>query len=1232
MMQPTKSNNTGLQPTTEPPPVPGRRTFAPLSQMLSERSASAGSSRKVSKVGTVISPPLVTMAPIKKRAASDLPSEALPKSSEEVFEEVFELEDGDLIDPIVVGAPLEAPPPKKRRTILDDGIVNLDPEAFEEEGQDELFEETADIIIESGDEEDTDSDYAVLRGMYDDPEGRPGFKLYRCFITGSHTRSEMMFEMYEAQKPLPDKDSPTSRRRTAYNIKRIKAVVKKTPKAGQTIDEFLKAHDMYSCSKIDLNKAIPPNSKKICYVISEGVVYYAVNWCRRVVCKRCDTEMVSPTSRAGTAPVFRPEASNFTPCCYKKAKYTEFKMKALTEEIRDVVTITYDIESYQYETFDGTKKHVFFCIAVKGHEGKKVYTQFEDFFQFVKREVNRLTSLAADVYEAKEVVELQLVSFNGSRYDDLLLANEWREFVLATYGVSAFEQIHYSERGRAISHNNLKIGSISIVWCDVLRFMPPTSLAAAAKDYKLDTAKGCFPFEVLNAYGAREEVLRDDDGFFSLSYYNGDAALRELTLQYYVETLKYHPKDRPNGDEDVRDLCYRYCLQDVVVTEQLYHHMDRMYTTYLTPCLTTIGPEDDVMKVAEEIGFKPMTMHSMSSLSARVMIHSALNNEQDVYDINGEKTSQLVQIYAPIEDTYGLERGAVYGGWVRGYYHGFLINKEPALKHMGEEWVRKLEKMCDAADVPLTDVDHVMGDIASMYPNGVTYPMPIGKGCMIYDEVSKIQLIDRMLECDNACLIPKFIARVKLTPPKKPCYFESTLPQRDPNSKSLCWTYRHDYAQVWGNYTSLDLWIACKGSKENDDDDTVWTIDEVNEIVFYQYSSPCYADFMRQCAKGKKDGNDTGNQSKRTCFKIVMNGGIGKLGQKIEGRMNVMGEEQALKTLTALGSKASLIGSQKVSYRKGYIAGYVNTEFALKTIDPSQNKWPQAHAAFMYAATRLMRLEWARLSRPPGPVLPIHYRRLPDPFYGDTDSKIQITQYFRNIPQKFIGDTVGVFNVEEGCSTQNIELEKVSNEKTDVIFSGILGPKCYFVASVDKAGGKQVLKFKCKGQTQYTHSKHACMLHKKISCDQCLCPHSLPIYTCIRCIIPFLYDDVIGEDDVIESEEEMRDRWTSGGYKYGRLRGISLLAFLRTLITGVSCATVSDTFDRTLSIGTSKLAPFSVSTTVTTRKLSKPRVVETIEFDVKKAKPFGPSMPDVVSLLDHGDLGVLMPEGDYLFK
>ena len=910
----------------------------------------------------------------------------------------------------------------------------------------------------------------------------------------------------------------------------------------------------------------------------------------------------------------------FQPCCFDLPSYTKFGLSCLKPKVKKIHLLTYDIESYPVILHDGREEHRFKCISYREPDGTLATAMtLDDFLTVVIRVFDELW-MRLDGSEDEE--RLLLVSFNGSRYDDLFIAPAYRKRVLERYGRTYYDSLVYSERKRAITHNTLTIGKATLEFCDVLRFTSPTTLAKAAKDYKLGMDKGTMPFTVLNDFCIYKRIKRDADGFFSIKYFNGDATKRQICKDYYNELGL---KPQPN-DADVWDMCRIYCEQDVTVTYNLYVHLDHMYKNFLTPAILghkTRQPDFDYIAEAERIGFHPFLLSSMSSMSARLMLHTAQMCTVG-YEWPLEATEQrtiplepgTLPLMAPTNASYYFERSSVYGGWVKPYFHGIVCDETRTRQAFGHEFVDETMKPLLAKfKIPYLDIPHVMGDIASMYPNGVTYPMPLGVPELVVEDSVQRHVIANLLSCENPCRIPMFICRAKMEPPSNPYFFESTLPQRDPRNSKLCWTYRKDLGQLWQHYNSLDLWIACKGSMMRNDPNSVWKILDIKEMYYFTLSAQIYKNFMITCAQGKREGSKTGNENMRTCFKIVMNGGIGKLGQKSAGQTNIQGAAKLADFMEVHGDTAQIVGANTTEIVSGLYSQKI-TEFVVTCDTADKNSWPQSHASFMYAATRLMRLEWCKATRPDCPPL-LQQPPFPDPFYGDTDSKIHATALWDNMPRDMLGDEVGVYNVETGRSNQNIELEKVSDMvKTHAVISGILGPKTYFVCGVD-SNGKQVLKFKCKGQRQFAPDQ-PCTEHGTSNCKACICEHGAHTLTCVVCA--FKNCAQIHESLVPVN-------------KYWNLNSINLCAFVNVLISGQQARVKTVQFDRSLCLKTSRQPEFRVSNVELSRKLSRPIALTHAEYT---QNPYGtinvPFLKDVVLFPQNHETGILYPAGEYLSK
>lgn len=963
----------------------------------------------------------------------------------------------------------------------------------------------------------------------------------------------------------------------------------------------------------DLTLGPPKTNRQVPYAgLNEK--YIAYEWKKTVKCARCST--ILQKTNKGALTKIAENAKSFKVCCYNALKTKKYSLNCLKTNIEKVITIPYDMECYPVTKNDGNEYHEFYCIGYILPDGReKCSTHLAEFFKDIAEQIQIFRDASV-----KKMTVLHLISFNGSRYDDIFLSKPWRNFIIAEYGIKTFADHRYAERKRAITQNTITVDNVTVEFCDVLRFTSPTSLAKAAKDYGLAEQKGSMPFAVLNDYCTNKKVARDADGFFSLSYYKYDEKLRKKSFEYYQELFPRGVEQSNNTD--VRAMCFAYCLQDVKVTLALYNVLKNMYVKYLTPLIVPDCESEKEIETAENVGFFPMLLTSLSSMAARVMMHIATNQKHWIridppLDVNySDNTTEptwtvdVPEIFCPIEETYTFERKAIYGGWVKPYFQGFLIDS--SITEVGDVFFSTLKKIADEFKIPTIDKPHVMGDIASMYPVGVTFPMPVGQPTFILEEELKQRLLQRLYNAKKCTDIPMFVARVKMIVPTRPYFFESTLPQRGRDGH-LSWTYDQALADEWHYYTSLDLYLACVQSKVNGDEQSVWKISSVREMIYYPKCSQIYKPFMIKCAEGKLEGAKNKNLSQRTCFKICMNGSIGKLGQNAVGQVNLLGKQNYENYIESFGDECELVGINELNYKKGYLE-LNNTEYILKTTSTANNNWPQIHGAFMYAATRIMRHEWSRAVMK-NTLQPIKEMKYPDPFYGDTDSKVHLTEHWNNIPETMVGNTVGVFDIDSGISNQNIELESVSNgTNVTAFFSGFLGAKCYFICGWDSKNQKVCVKFKCKGQRQFDRNTHGCRSHGHVLCEKCICEHGSDIQSCPICIIMHFGND----GSVLEPDAD---------YKYAQLPNIALCDFLRVLITGRPCKTTNECFDRILSNPTTKIGDFSIVNSNVTRTLSKPKLFTSVA-ETETVKPLVPLLKDLVEIPTGS--GILLPTGTYL--
>jgi hypothetical protein len=892
-----------------------------------------------------------------------------------------------------------------------------------------------------------------------------------------------------------------------------------------------------------------------------------------------------------------------------------------------IIPIFYDLETTPAPT---TQYHEFYLGIVQVPQELVDQGTFETTAVLVNNASEFMTVVAniiAHYADPQNQILLQLVSFNGSRYDDLFLTEAWKELILQCYGAQALSRLGYSERKKALTHNTLHLEKLSVEWTDLLRFVPPTSLRQLAKDFKLDEDKGDMPFEALNDYVRLGfgSVRRGDDGFLCPSYFHNDMEKWQKTKNYYEQVV---PLEERTPSQDIRTLCVEYCKQDVRVLAAAYQKIEAMYTTYLAP-LAHVEQDGPGKR------FWPMALHSLSTMSGRVLLTNATREECWQYNSSLKKaTYNFPVIHAPIGPIYDYLRQSIYGGWTKAYMQGMLVDP-----HAPAELAAQIRQLSAAHGTGVSTLAHDMYDVASEYPTAVTYPMPLGVGSWVGDAVKRMQLVQQCIDEPDPARIPLFFCRAKWQAPITPLFAEATLPQREQHTNSLRWTYWDDPSGT-RVVNSLDLWIACHDHM-GVGPETTWHVLDVKDLLYFEQSGTCYAAFMEGCTKLKMDGAAEKNEQKRTAGKIAMNGSIGKLGQQITTQQNVLGPTTAYNMIQAYGDNVRLLGARPVSYRRGF-AAHATTEYVFSLKDSQGNRWPAHHASFMYAASRLIRLNWSLATRPPWALtMPLIQLPHPDTLYGDTDSKILATEHSRWMPDELRGDHVGRFQMEKPASILTrpffqVEAEKVSAPPYVSTVSGVLAPKKYFVWALDPATGDSRLKFKCNGLTRFNEDRHPCPLHQRYKCQHCTtsCSHGQKhVFECLPCVILLLLTE--------EVAEENESVWVSGHgcgyYKYDirALASLTLLDFVRVLVTGISCRTLSSAFDRTLSLGTSKLPSYTVRTASQVRSLNRPYILASrheLLVDHPDSRSFAAFSTGVVS---HPDpvkrrCGYLLPSGTYL--
>lgn len=1057
-------------------------------------------------------------------------------------------------------------------------------------------------------------------------------------IWGTHIVCEYTMEIIHQDSGLPIRKDAAGKRTVVVKLPLLERLVKKRPKAGmESVACFLSQVETEPEWK-PIEENIPQHPSKSIYHSGRWIVY---DYRRKVSCRRCEREMKSLNGKSCTSV----DTFRFRACCYPRPSFKLMNPKATTH-FKRILSITYDLETTP--TTEGIHE-LFMGIAVLDPELERVlgntvgYTRFSTAEEFMSLIESCISAIHDRQYFEQDIpTSLQLVSFNGSRYDDLFLVKAWREFVYQRYGRQMLDLVEYSERGGALTFNTLVLSRdeydlplFEVRWTDVARFVPPTSLKNLAKSFKLSEEKGTMPFKALNDFirkGANS-VQRDDDGFLSLTaYYGNNKQLRNESYEYYKQVV---PVESRVPSKDIDILCEQYCLQDVKVTKAAYDLLNNLYSTYLydQAVLSPFGTKN----------FQPMTLHSMATMAGKVLTASAAGSPVWGWNsITKEATTSVSAgtaepqtkwgLYAPIGPSYDYCRQAIVGGWVKGYYQGLILDD----KYLPTNAKKSLDILKRRHDVKIEhNVGHGMTDIASMYPVAVTYPMPLGHGYFVEIKEERNARIMEVLEEPDPLKIHKFFFRAKWTAPTRPLFSESTLPQRQDRSNSLRWTYMDDHSGV-RVYTSLDLWIAGR-DHINAGSDTIWKVHDCSDMLMFDCSAQIYRPFMEACTKLKMDGAAEGNELKRSAGKIAMNAGIGKLGQQVDARINTLGSDNAAAVVLKYGESARLVHAEKISLNGAGKQPHLDeVEYSFRNKDAWKNRWPVTHAAFMYSATRLMRYNWSLLANTNPTRQSIYLLKRPTSWYGDTDSKILTSEQTSAMPSWFIGNQVGQFKPENppGLDSRpffQVEPEDVSKPPYVPTISGILGSKKYFVWSanmenVDSRQGK--LKFKCNGLTRFSAEKNTCPLHNIPLCVDCRCEHDIYVFECVPCSLDLLASEQYDDDNInlVSSGPDSPKK-----YKYDchALQSLTVLDFLRVLITGKCCRTSKEAFTRNLSVSTSKLPSFTVKTFDQTRTLSRPQLLD--KEHAKKDIP--PTTQPFVSgcvQLDSNS-GVLFPTGQYLY-
>jgi DNA polymerase type B, organellar and viral len=699
---------------------------------------------------------------------------------------------------------------------------------------------------------------------YYETEWAPGVG-YRCATfsrtdVGTHIYSRYTFKVMHLESPMP---RAAGRPTTFIKLPLLEKGSRRRPKKEDiNLGAYLKRQGVTSDDQIDLRQFLPLHTGKRVYVYKEHWILY--DFTRRAECAVCASPLLAGNGRqANNIDNFR-----FKACCYPPPTMHTIKPKA-TSSVELIVPVFYDLETTPtpengtHELYLGVTTVPTILRDLGHYDGKDMlrFNSPEKFFEVVGR---TLDEIQANPEMQKKSISVQLVSFNGSRYDDLFLVHAWRSFVYQRWGLAKLtNDVAYSERGGALTFNTLQATPlIEVRWNDLARFVPPTSLRKLAQAFNVNEQKGSMPFQALNDFvrGGPGAVIRDcRDGFLDVdAYYGGDEAERASSWEYYDRCVP-HPRS-PSTDIDI--FCERYCEQDVRVTRAIYECLDELYQRYLVSLATGSPYQDNA-----DDKFQPMCLHSLATMAGKLMLASAVSSTVWGYNSNERRELQEVvlnqtpgyNLSVPQGPTYDYCRQAIAGGWVKGYTQGLITNDDKLDNSPGHDQTTR-----DLAELEERYKFHVfhkkefaMFDIASQYPVACTYAMPVGEPEWVNCSTRREELIAQCIAETDPLKIPKFFVRAKWAAPRKPIFCESTLPQRKERTNELRWTYFDDPSAT-RVVTSLDLWIACHdhtGAPES-----TWKVYDSQDMLYFPHAAQCYRPFMAACTKIKQDGAEAKNE------------------------------------------------------------------------------------------------------------------------------------------------------------------------------------------------------------------------------------------------------------------------------------------------------------------------------------------------------------------------------------
>ncbi|QJX14716.1 DNA polymerase [Psittacine siadenovirus 1] len=341
------------------------------------------------------------------------------------------------------------------------------------------------------------------------------------------------------------------------------------------------------------------------------------------------------------------------------------------------------------------------------------------------------------------------------------------------------------------------------------------SLKNAAEAYNLPTGKGCCPFKAVNDFFATGKYKQNNDHFPDKTYWSSENQYQE---QYKIWKAKHLT------EYNLVDELIDYCIQDVIVTQQLAMTLYQTFNTFIKeefqlPCNFNI--------------FKRPTISSNSHAIFR-QLH---------YSQNGCKINKLPDIVAPSHEMYHFIRQSVRGG--RCYPTHFGPYKEKLYVY----------------------------DICGMYASALTHPMPygipVGENERIHEIAKFSALLQQKEEISYFCDIKPMIVLINAIPPP-PELLDPLPPLCSKKSGKLCWTNEPLNNEI---VTSIDI-ITLHNRKWK-----VTILPHRLNTVFPSWNT-CCSNYVKVNILAKEKASIEKNQVKRAISKLLSNALYGSFATK----------------------------------------------------------------------------------------------------------------------------------------------------------------------------------------------------------------------------------------------------------------------------------------------------------------------------------------------------------------